>query len=106
MSARNERSERSTHEEVVLAGGNMAPVVRVADTVRRVTGPWTPTVHALLRHLEAIGFDGAPRVHGIDDRGREILDFVPGTVEWPEMGALLTDDGVARGADLLRRYHD
>jgi hypothetical protein len=93
-------------DEEVLPGGNMAPVVRVGDTVRRVTGPWTPTIHALLRHLEAVGFDGAPRVHGIDERGREILEFVPGAVEWPEMVALRTDDGLARAAELLRRYHD
>lgn len=84
----------------------MAPVVRVGETVRRVTGPWTRAVHALLRHLEAVGFDGAPRVHGFDDDGREILDFVPGEVQWPTMGVLRTDDGLARGADLLRRYHE
>ena len=36
-------------DEVVLCGGNMTPVVRVGDTVRRATGPWTPTIHALLR---------------------------------------------------------
>ena len=80
--------------------------MRVGDTVRRPTGPWTPTIHALLRHLEARGFDGAPRVLGIDDQGREILEHVPGAMAWPDMGALATDGGLARAADLLRRYHD
>src|SRR6266498_211042 len=57
--------------EEVLAGGNFNHVVRVGDTVRRVkTGAWTPAVHALLRHLERAGFDGAPRALGVDDRGR------------------------------------
>jgi Ser/Thr protein kinase RdoA (MazF antagonist) len=84
----------------------MAPVVRIGDTVRRVTGPWTPTVHALLRHLESAGFDGAPRVLGIDERGREVLEYVEGAVEWPQPVVLLTDDGLARAATLLRRYHD
>jgi hypothetical protein len=91
-------------DEVALGGGNMAPVVRVGDTVRRVTGPWTPAVHALLRHLDA--WPGAPRVHGVDEQGREILDFVDGDVEWPVMGALRTDEGLARAGALLRDYHD
>jgi hypothetical protein len=89
--------------EVPLGGGNMAPVVRVGDTVRRITGSWTPAVHALLRHLD--GWSGAPRVHGVDEQGREIIEFVQGDVEWPAMGALLTDDGLARMAALLREYH-
>lgn len=106
MSTSSARIASTTDGEEVLRGGNLSVVVRVGDTVRRPTGPWTPTIHALLRHLEARGFDGAPRVHGIDDEGREILDFVPGAMAWPDMGALATDDGLARAADLLRRYHD
>ena len=51
--------------------------MRVGDTVRRRAGPWTPAVHALLRYLEAAGFE-APRVRGIDERGREILGYIPG----------------------------
>ena len=47
-------------------GGLISTVTRVGDTVRRGTGPWTPAVHALLRHLEGVGFDGAPMVLGID----------------------------------------
>ena len=93
-------------DEEVLTGGNLSRVVRVGDTVRRPTGPWTPTIHALLRHLEQKGFDGSPRVLGIDDEGREILEFVPGAMAWPTMGALATDDGLARAAGLLRRYHE
>ena len=91
-------------DEEVLAGGNLSTVVRVGDTVRRPTGPWTPAVHALLRHLD--GFDGAPRLLGVDEQGREILEHVPGTMAWPEMGTLATDDGLARAGDLLRRYHE
>lgn len=89
--------------EEVLEGGNLSRVVRIGDTVRRPTGPWTPTIHALLRHLDA--FDGSPRVLGIDEQDREILELVPGAMAWPELGALATDEGLARAADLLRRYH-
>ena len=94
--------------EVPLAGGNLSVVVRVGDTVRRPTGPWTPAVHALLRHLEAAGFDGAPRVHGLDEQGREVLDYVEGTVAWgPAHHRLLgTEDDLARAGDLLRRFHE
>ena len=37
------------HQEIPLRGGNVSTVVRVGETVRRNAGPWTPTVHALLR---------------------------------------------------------
>jgi len=51
--------------EEPLRGGNMTGgVVRVGDTVRRPAAPWTPAVHALLDHLQAVGFRGAPRAHG------------------------------------------
>ena len=49
-----------THGGVPLGGGWEAAPVRLGNTVRRATGPWTPGVHALLRHLEAVGFDEHP----------------------------------------------
>ena len=61
-------------------GGGLTPVVRVGETIRRAAGPWTPAVHALLDHLAAVGFDGAPRVHGYDDDGREVIEFVEGEI--------------------------
>ena len=59
--------------EEPLHGGDVTTVVKVGDTVRRETGPWSAAVHALLQHFERVGFDGAPRFLGIDERGREIL---------------------------------
>lgn len=63
-----------------LAGGfaNAGSVVRVGDTVRRPTGAHTIAVHQLLAHLEKVGFEGAPRAHGFDERGREVLEWIPG----------------------------
>lgn len=62
-----------THE-IPLGGGDVDVgehvAVRVGDTVRRQVGPHTQAVHALLRHFERVGFDGAPRVPGFDERGR------------------------------------
>ena len=66
-------------EEHPLAGGNVGGAVRVGDTVRRASGPWTPAVHALLHHL-ADRLPGVPRELGIDERGREVLSYLPGRV--------------------------
>ena len=63
-----------------LPGGNVGGAVRIGSTVRRPTGPWTPAVHALLNHLAERGLPAVPRVQGIDARGREVLDYLPGEV--------------------------
>ena len=47
----------------------------MGDTVRRPAGPWTPAVHALLHHLEAAGFEAAPRALGLDSEGREVVSY-------------------------------
>jgi len=67
-------------EEVPLAGGwvTVGTVVRVGDTVRRPMRPNSTFAHGLLLRLERAGFDGAPRFLGVDERGREILRFLPG----------------------------
>jgi hypothetical protein len=84
-----------------LAGGNVAAsVVRVGDTVRKPAGPHTPAVHALLEHLRAAGFTGAPRSFGVDDDGRHVLEYVPGTTV---DGAALDPRVVGR---LARDLHD
>lgn len=91
-----------------LSGGNVAPVYRIGDTVRRATGPWTPAVHALLRHLERAGFDGAPRVLGFDREGREMLSYIEGSVPYaPDIPAeIWSDAALTAAARLLREYHD
>jgi Ser/Thr protein kinase RdoA (MazF antagonist) len=95
-------------EEIPLAGGNVsAGVVRVGDTVRRPAGPWTPAVHALLAHLHAVGFRGAPRALGLDERGREVLEFAPGDVVWPDRFAEVGPrDRLARVGRMVRELHD
>lgn len=92
-------------DEEVLAGGNLNAVVRVGDTVRRRTGPWTPAVHLLLRHLEAVSYP-APRPRGIDGSGREVLTFVPGETIHPDHRHLLDDAGLRRVGALIQDYHE
>lgn len=91
-----------------MPGGNVSPgIVRVGDTVRRPAGPHTPAVHALLMYLHATGFEGAPRPLGLDERGREVLSFIPGTVPWPERFDLLApQQRLAQVAKLIRAFHD
>jgi hypothetical protein len=40
----------------------------------------TATIHRLLRHLHANGVEWVPQPIGLDDDGREIVTFLPGTV--------------------------
>ena len=91
-----------------LDGGNLGGAVRTGDTVRRAAGPWTPAVHALLAHLAANGFTGAPRPLGFDEQGREVLTFLEGETvgsgkPWPAWTH--TDDTLDQVARWMRGYH-
>ena len=92
--------------EETLTGGFISVVAKVGDTVRRPTGPWTPAVHALLRHLEAAGFDGAPRALGVDERGREVLSYIPGEVPDRAAPEAVTKRALDEVGGMLRRYHE
>jgi hypothetical protein len=80
-------------------------VLRRDDVVHRRSGPWSASVHALLRHLEATGFDSAPRVvgDGFDDEGREVLTYIDGEFVHPHAWS---DDGIAALGAMLRSLHD
>jgi Phosphotransferase enzyme family len=66
--------------EVAVSGGRMTSgIVRRRDQLLRPMGPWSPAVHEYLRHLEAAGFDGSPRVLGTEG-DREVLTFIEGDV--------------------------
>jgi hypothetical protein len=80
--------------------------VRAGDTVRRAVGPATPAVTAFLRHLERRGFTGAPRPLGLDDRGREILTFVPGRVPAESEVAGIDEAALHALGGLLRELHE
>jgi hypothetical protein len=88
--------------------GNASDTVNMADgIVTRPTGPWSDTVHDLLRHLEHKGFNRAPRFLGVTADGREMLDFMEGQVgHYPLPSALGSDDVLRAAAQLLRDYHD
>jgi hypothetical protein len=101
--------------DVPLTGGRMTSgIVRRGDLLLRPMGPWSAAVHEYLRHLEAAGFRGSPRVLGTDG-DREVLTFLPGDVandpSWqPGHGHRLppyagTDMALRAAAVLLRELH-
>jgi Phosphotransferase enzyme family len=94
----------SPDDLIRLEGGGRTVVHRRGNVVIRDTGPWTPAVHALLRHLEQEGFPAAPRLvgSGLDHDGREMLTFIDG--EFTQPGPWSLDGAAALGA-LLRDLH-
>jgi hypothetical protein len=97
-----------TAGEEPLPGGLINRVVRVGDAVRRGPTANAPYVHALLRFLEDAGWPAAPRLLGVDDRGRELLGYVEGHAAWaPEQPPdVWSDRSLARAATLVRELHD
>ncbi|MEU2610101.1 phosphotransferase [Micromonospora sp. NPDC007271] len=85
--------------EQPLVGNVTYGLVRVGDTVRRPAGPWTDAVDALLAHLRDVCFPGAPRPLGRDDRGRQVLEYVPGELGDPT-GTYSLDELASIGAFL------
>jgi hypothetical protein len=92
--------------EQALTGGRMTcGMVRVGATVRRPLHDQSGYVQAVLLHLQAVGFDGAPRFLGVDEQGREILGYIEGDVPdgTPE---LMSDRRLRTAARLIRGFHD
>ena len=87
------------------ATANRGLVLRVGDTVQRPAAPCWRATHALLAHLAAAGFDGAPRALAVN-QGTETLTYIEGQAAvLPVPAALLTDAALVSVAQLLRRYH-
>ncbi|WP_304454243.1 phosphotransferase enzyme family protein [Nocardiopsis sp. YSL2] len=101
-------NEGARSPDAVLEGDGVTPgIVRVGDTVRRPVRPFSATVRAYLAHLHRAGFTGAPVPLGIDERGREVLSFVPGDVPREPLPARATGEEVLVAlARLIRRLHD
>jgi hypothetical protein len=107
MRASPERGEPEVAQAVeeVLTGGNVSgEVARVGMTVRKQATPGTSAVEALLAFLNAAGFGAAPRTLGRDERGRHVLEYIPGALAdtLPALGA----DGLHRVGSVIRELHD
>ncbi|QMU73162.1 phosphotransferase [Streptacidiphilus sp. P02-A3a] len=93
--------------EIELVGG-VNRVLRRGGAVIRPAGAWTPSVHRLLDHLQAKGFDGAPRALGIsEDGGEETVSYLDGEVgHYPLPDYVRGDEALLAAARLLRGLHD
>jgi hypothetical protein len=91
-----------------LLGGDVTEgLVRVGDTVRRPPALHNSAVAVYLRRLEAAGFAEAPRHLGIDDKGRDILSYVPGETAGRPLHAWAAAPEVLEAiAAMQRRLHD
>jgi hypothetical protein len=85
--------------------GAVGGATRVGRTVRRPTGPWTPAVHELLTYLTDQGLRGVPALHGVDDQGREVLQYVEGRGV-PVDDEVVLDTVLAEAVTWLRDFHD
>ncbi|AWB94175.1 aminoglycoside phosphotransferase [Aeromicrobium chenweiae] len=85
--------------------GAVGGATRVGRTVRRPTGPWTPAVHELLTYLQDNGLRGMPALHGLDDEGREVLEYVEGRGV-PIDREVVLDTVLEEAVAWLRDFHD
>ena len=96
-------------EQQQLQGGiaNAGQVVRVGPHVLRPSSPHSRSIHAFLRAVRRAGFEGASFPVGIDEDGRERLEFIDGDVPvppYPDWSQ--SDTALASIARLLRGLHD
>lgn len=88
----------------VFADGNMTPVIRRGNEVRRARSPWWRASAAVLRHLERVGYTGAPRVLGYDGE-TERLSFVAGESAPASLDGLHEEKILVAVGEMIRDYH-
>ncbi len=91
--------------EFPLSGGRTAVgVVQIKNTVRRPVKPGSEFTHSLLKLLEKRKFNYAPRFLGIDEKGREILTFIEGSV--PRGEVVWTDAQLNKVVQIMKEFHN
>ncbi|MEV6155517.1 aminoglycoside phosphotransferase family protein [Nonomuraea sp. NPDC052129] len=91
-------------EELLTGGNNALQVARAGDTVRRTRDAGSAFAARVLTHLVSVGYSHAPRYLGIDEHGRDILSFIPGTTtDHPTQRA---QGAYAAGGRMLRELHE
>ncbi|MFG1924637.1 phosphotransferase family protein [Cryptosporangium sp. NPDC048952] len=94
--------------EEPLPGGFLNVVVRTGQVVRRPLPTAADYTHQVLSLLEERDWPGAPRLLGIDERGREMLTYLEGFVPWESENqpAVRSDAALVAVARLVRELHD
>lgn len=95
----------SSAEPEVLQDREDRVVLRVGETVRHPSEPWTASVHALLAYLRDRGFAEAPAPVAVGADYEEIA-YIEGSSGEEACRMVASDESLAAVAQLLRRYHD
>ncbi len=91
-------------EEKLTGGLVTRGIVRIGNTVRRPKPSNLALQAALLKHLEEKGISAAPRVLGIDEKGRFTLEYLEG--DSPDDLGHFTDEACTAAARIIRILHD
>lgn len=91
-------------EEPLKGGRVTSGVVRCGDTVRRPQCANADFVHKILLHLRKKGVELAPAFLGIDEKGREVISYLPG--ETPDNIGWFQDETCIRAAEIIRELHE
>jgi hypothetical protein len=107
---RNHKKELANIDsEKTLTGGSMNRVVKINNTVHRMVHGH-PLLHSYLLYLEEVGMPGVPRYLGLDEKGREILTYLPGKTMGPDYPSdhpcMHSDEALCDMALFLRKLHD
>jgi hypothetical protein len=96
--------DRETVLTTYGSGGQVADAALSDGVVLKSAGPWAGGVIALLRHLECVGFEGAPRVvgDGYAPDGRLAVTYIPGQSPHPKAWS---EEAAGQVGELLRRLH-
>lgn len=86
-------------------GDRASNVRQKRNVVLRTTGPWSSSVHALLKHFREVGIVSCPEVlgTGFAEDGRETLSFLPGESPHPDPWK---GDALATIGNMLKVFHD
>ncbi|MDF2958649.1 MAG: aminoglycoside phosphotransferase [Paenibacillus sp.] len=102
MNTMETNTDQSRNESLLSAAKSVSCKNNV---VLRPAAKWSASVHDLLRHLESVGFQEAPRVvgTGFDSDGRETIGYMEGEFVHP---GPWSDEGLVKVGQLLRKLHD
>lgn len=91
------------HEEPLRGGNASGNVVRIGETVRK---PWSASTASIVAFVEALRLAGvdAPAPTGRDEQGRQVQEFVPGTLAIDADPLSRTD--LHRVGGMVRAIHD
>ncbi len=99
------RHQRPSPERALVGGAQTTGIVRVGATTRRPAQHRSAYVDALLHHLADVGFTGAPRALGYDERGRQVLTYIQGEVPHA-CPYRLSEARILSATALISAFHD